>query len=120
MFMKNHKGDVCSLFGGNKDTFVIGVPKQRGIDRYHPRVADAMPDDGSKLGVRDRGIEKRSRGGGGATKLKRGRTYPIQYGMEINVCASQASSHAAIFTIRDTAMRTKTPMTIIIMTIIKV
>ena len=23
MFMKNHKGGICSLFGGNKDTFII-------------------------------------------------------------------------------------------------
>ena len=25
MFMKNHKGGVCSLFGRNKDTFIIGA-----------------------------------------------------------------------------------------------
>ena len=24
MFMKNHKGGICSLFGGNKETYIIG------------------------------------------------------------------------------------------------
>jgi hypothetical protein len=25
MFLKNHKGDVCSLIGGNKETYVVGA-----------------------------------------------------------------------------------------------
>ena len=29
MFMKNHKGGVCSLFGGNKDTFIISAAPPR-------------------------------------------------------------------------------------------
>ena len=34
MFLKDHKGGICSLFGGNKDTFIITAQRQGdGVNR---------------------------------------------------------------------------------------
>ena len=73
MFMKNHTGGICSLFGGNKETFIISgnilSRMKNKLGDVHNTVADKL---GSVHNTAKAAYDAGSKGGSLSNKLKKG------------------------------------------------